>query len=166
MQQITVDDKHPRPAVVQDVLHLIGPEMPVDRAPLGTQPSRRQHQLQHLRAVAHQQCKHVAGFQTGGSTRPWNCAGAMVSWRYTMVGPMACVLLLSGFRYADTADHQRARQAEQEHQRVQRQAGDAGFTEPQVLAQGPGPGRDLQQRDQNDRGRNRRAFEVADQATK
>ncbi len=47
-------------AVGEDVLQLVVLEVPVDRTPGGTQPTRRQHQLDHVRRVAQHQ-RHRVG---------------------------------------------------------------------------------------------------------
>lgn len=62
-------DQQPRAAVGQDVLHLAGLEVPVDRAPQRTQPARDQHDLQRFWTIGQQQRDDVAFTEAGRSQR-------------------------------------------------------------------------------------------------
>jgi hypothetical protein len=60
VQQVGLGDEELRAAVGQDVAQLVGLEVPVDRAPGGAEPTRREHQLERERAVAQHQRDDVA----------------------------------------------------------------------------------------------------------
>jgi hypothetical protein len=69
LQQRRIGHQQPGAAVAQDVLHLVGLEVPVHRAPQRAQVAHGPHQRQRVGAVAHHQRHHVAFLDAGRAQR-------------------------------------------------------------------------------------------------
>jgi hypothetical protein len=68
-QQVGMDDQQLRLAIDQDVAHLGRLEVPVDRAPTGADPARREHQLEQHRLVAQHHRDDLARGESGAVQR-------------------------------------------------------------------------------------------------